>query len=218
MRGISNGQAMKSIKFKVLTGAGILLLLVSALVASVWMGVLNFAADVPHSKFVYSAIEMIRGRSVHVRAASLKVPVLDNQQLVIKGAGNYAAMCAQCHLTPGQPGTELSRGLYPSPPNLTKKITDPAEAFWTIKHGIKASGMPAWGKSMSDQDIWSMVAFLQQLPKIDAAAYAKIVGSSAGHSHQGQGPANHVEPMGAHAMPAATETKDNHEHKEGEGH
>lgn len=218
MQGISNGHTMKSIKFKILMGAGILLLLMSALVASVWWGVLNFAADVPHSKFVYSAIEMIRGRSVHVRAASLNVPAFDNQQLVIKGAGNYAAMCAQCHLMPGQPGTELSRGLYPSPPNLTKKITDPAEAFWTIKHGIKASGMAAWGKSMSDQDIWNMVAFLQQLPKIDAAEYSRLVGSSEGHSHGDAAQPNHVEPMGKHPMPEEDVMKENHGHKEGEGH
>jgi mono/diheme cytochrome c family protein len=42
---------------------------------------------------------------------------------------------------------------------------DPAAAFWTIKHGIKATGMPAWGKSMGDEYIWGIVAFLDQLPK-----------------------------------------------------
>ena len=36
--------------------------------------------------------------------------------------------------------------------------------------GIKASGMPAWGKSMGDEYIWNMAAFIQKLPTLDAAA------------------------------------------------
>ena len=61
----------------------------------------------------------------------------------------------------------------------------PSHHFWVIKHGIKASGMPAWGKSMGDEYIWGMVAFLQQLPKLDAAQYKALVASSGGHSHGG---------------------------------
>jgi hypothetical protein len=45
--------------------------------------------------------------------------------------------------------------------------------------------MPAWGKSMGDEYIWGMVAFLQQLPKLDAAHYKALVASSGGHSHGG---------------------------------
>jgi hypothetical protein len=66
---------------------------------------------------------------------------------------------------------------------LTKEKVDPSEAFWTIKHGVKASGMPAWGKSMSDEDIWNMVGLLQQLPKLNAQSYRDMVASSEGHSH-----------------------------------
>jgi hypothetical protein len=60
-----------------------------------------------------------------------------------------------------------------------------------IKHGIKASGMPAWGKSMGDEYIWGLVAFLQQLPKLDAAGYKTLVASSGGHSHGGTGSGEH---------------------------
>lgn len=71
---------------------------------------------------------------------------------------------------------ELSKGLYPAPPNLTKvPLDDPAEAFWVIKHGIKASGMPAWGKSMEDEYLWGMVAFLRQLPDLDPEEYQAAV-------------------------------------------
>jgi hypothetical protein len=45
--------------------------------------------------------------------------------------------------------------------------------------------MPAWGKSMSDEYIWNVVAFLQVLPTLDAAAYTELIDSSEVHSHGG---------------------------------
>jgi hypothetical protein len=82
--------------------------------------------------------------------------------------------------------TELSRGLYPAPPALAELgAPDPARAFWVIKHGIKASGMPAWGKSMSDEYIWNMVAFLQKMPEMSPEQYQALVASSGGHDHGG---------------------------------
>lgn len=209
---------LQSRTITLLIAAAIPLLLIFSMAAAAWLGIFNFAADVPHSRFISSIIEMMRERSVHVRAASIKVPVLANTQSIVKGAGNYAAMCARCHLTPDQASTELSRGLYPAPPNLTKQTAEPAKAFWTIKHGIKASGMPAWGKSMSDQDIWDMVAFLQRLPKLDALGYQGLVDSSSGHSHEGAYSRAHVEPGGAYNMPAESPTQASHGHKKGMEH
>lgn len=52
---------------------------------------------------------------------------------------------------------------------------EPKAAFWVIKHGIKMSAMPAWGPTHDDATIWSMVAFLQKLPILDATQYKAIV-------------------------------------------
>lgn len=105
---------------------------------------------------------MARDRSIEVRARNIEVPNLKDENLIRVGADNYNAMCIGCHLAPGVEKTELSQALYPSPPNLGKLGVGgkPAVAFWTIKHGTKASGMPAWGKSMGDEYIWGLVAFL----------------------------------------------------------
>jgi hypothetical protein len=152
----------------------------------VWSGIYNIGADDTHTRPVYSMLETLRERSIGARAKKLHPPPnLNDQTLVRQGAGNYNAMCMGCHLAPGMPDTELSKGLYPTPPNLTKDTVDAATAFWVIKHGIKASGMPAWGKSMEDPYIWGLVAFLQQLPKLDASQYQVLVASSSGHSHGG---------------------------------
>jgi hypothetical protein len=39
-------------------------------------------------------------------------------------------------------------------------------AFWVIKHGIKMSAMPAWGKSLDDARVWDIVAFVRKMPEV----------------------------------------------------
>ena len=153
----------------------------------VWSGIYNIGADDTHTKPVYAALQMMRERSITARANKLHPPPnLDDPALIRQGAGNYNAMCTGCHLGPGMEATELSKGLYPPPPNLSKAdVFDPSHHFWVIKHGIKASGMPAWGKSMSDEYLWNMVAFLKVLPTLNAEQYQAMVDSSGGHSHGG---------------------------------
>jgi hypothetical protein len=135
----------------------------------------NIGADVPHSRPVFALLQLLREHSIKHRSASLMPPDLDNPQLILKGAGQYAAMCTQCHLTPARQESELRSGLYPQPPNLSQVRVDPREAFWIIKHGIKMSAMPAWGSTHDDATIWSMVAFLQKLPDMSAQQYKDVV-------------------------------------------
>ncbi|GLZ87832.1 hypothetical protein Pres01_38830 [Metapseudomonas resinovorans] len=159
----------------------------------VYSGVVNVAADDPHYSLVHAFLTAARERSIEVRSRDIPVPPLDDAKLIRAGAGNYAAMCAGCHLAPGLAATELSQALYPAPPNLSQQgvAGDPAAAFWVIKHGIKATGMPAWGKSMGDEHIWGMVAFLQHLPKLDADGYRQLIAASDGHQHGGGGSQGH---------------------------
>ena len=94
-------------------------------------------------------------------------------------------MCTGCHLAPGMRDTEMRVGLYPKPPNLSEHGVHrkPAEAFWVIKHGLKMTGMPAWGATHDDQRIWSLVAFLQKLPELSASQYKEMVAEEGGSGH-----------------------------------
>ncbi|VVP23675.1 c-type cytochrome [Pseudomonas fluorescens] len=170
---------------KTLSTASVVAAIVGAGV--VYFGVFNVGADDPHSQAVHSLLSTARDRSIEVRSRDIEVPDLTDEVLIRAGAGNYNAMCIGCHLAPGLAQTELSKSLYPAPPNLSKLGADgnPAAAFWIIKHGIKSTGMPAWGKSMADPYIWGMVAFLQQLPGMDAQEYRALTASSGGHQHGG---------------------------------
>ncbi len=163
--------------------------------AFVYSGIYNIGADDHHSKPVFALLQALRDRSIQRHSQDIVVPDLQDPQLILKGAGHYAAMCTQCHLRPGMENSEIRPGLYPQPPNLSKFRPDPREAFWVIKHGIKMSAMPAWGLSHDDATIWSMVAFLQKLPDMTPQQYQDIVARApqdedmgmdgdAGHSHQ----------------------------------
>lgn len=177
---------MKTITIAALTIGALAVVAAAGGAAVMYSGAYSVAADEPHTRPVYALLDLVRERSIATRANELQVPAdIVNPVRVRQGAGNYAAMCAGCHLSPGAEETELSKGLYPAPPDLSQHAVAPAKAFWAIKHGIKASGMPAWGKSMGDDYIWNMAAFLQALPKLDQAEYEALVASSGGHEHGG---------------------------------
>ncbi|MEX0735265.1 MAG: cytochrome c [Steroidobacteraceae bacterium] len=203
-----------------LAGLLVLVLIVAGAGVFIWSGVYNIAADDPHWPLTARLMETVRNRSIAAQASGIVVPTLDDESMIRAGAGNYDAMCAACHLQPGVERSEASAGLYPAPPNLTRRRTDDAaRAFWVIKHGIKMSGMPAWGKSMEDEHIWGMVAFLRQLPAISPERYRELVAASGGHSHGGREDEPNddgKEPADAHEEETKTHVHDDgsqHEHK-----
>jgi mono/diheme cytochrome c family protein/ketosteroid isomerase-like protein len=170
----------------------LVVLAVIAMAIFLWSGVYNVGADDPHTRPVLAMMDTLRDRSIAVRSRDVAVPNLQDQSLVLKGAGQYAAMCTGCHLAPGMEDSEIRPGLYPQPPDLSKTHVDPKVAFWTIKHGVKMSAMPAWGASHDDPTIWSMVAFLQKLPDLTPAQYKDLVAKAppdeemeGGHHHHG---------------------------------
>ena len=178
----------------IITFAILCLVVIAGVGAFVWSGVYDIGADAHHTKPVYALMQALRERSIEHHAKDIVVPNLDDPPLILKGAGQYAAMCTGCHLAPGMAENEMRPGLYPKPPQLAKFRPDPREAFWVIKHGIKMSAMPAWGASHDDATIWSMVAFLQKMPGMTPAQYKDIVAKApsdedmdmpgeAGHSH-----------------------------------
>jgi len=175
-------------------------------------GGLDFAADSAHSDGVTKLIVWAREQSITKQAKDIVPPAdLAAAERIRRGAGNYEAMCVGCHLSPGVEDSEMRKGLYPVPPNLslsaatTEIPRSDGRHFWIIKHGIKGSAMPAWAKGgMDDEAIWDLAAFIKVLPKLSANEYQASVASSEGHSHAGMAP-----------EPAAQQLVQGHSH---EGH
>lgn len=175
-RGIDLGRHLPSWPF-----VGLAALIVGGVAgALIYAGVYNIGADAAHTKPVFWLIGNLRDRSIAVRARNVKAPAdLNDPKRVSKGAGLYAEMCSGCHLAPGREKTEISQGLYPPAPELSRGLDHtPGEEFWMIKHGVKMTAMPAWGRTHSDDLIWDMVAFVRQLPKMTPAQYLAAVKSA----------------------------------------
>lgn len=154
--------------------------LIVATAIFLYFGFYNIAADAPHSRPVFAVLERLRDRSIAVRARGIAVPSdLGSPTRVATGAGLYGEMCQSCHLAPGIAPTEIAQGLYPAAPQLAKdNDLSPAEQFWVIKHGVKLTAMPAWGKTHPDDLIWDMVAFLRKMPAMTPQQYTAAVASA----------------------------------------
>src|SRR6202051_463980 len=167
----------------VATVAAMLLVLAIGAAVFVGSGVYNIGADDHHTKPVLAIIEQLRNRSVAVRAQTIAAPNLEAPSSVAAGARQYAALCIGCHLAPGVTKSDIRPGLYPHPPNLAQEdLRDGRRPFWLVKHGIKMSAMPAWGKTLDDAAIWDVVSFVRKMPVMTPETYQEV---SRGHAERG---------------------------------
>jgi mono/diheme cytochrome c family protein len=150
-------------------------------------GVYHVGADEPHWSVTSKIIDLLRNRSIEIHAQGIAVPNLDDPKLLAEGAEHYTQMCTGCHLAPGMQDSEMRKGLYPMPPNLAEHgMHDAAQAFWVIKHGVKLTAMPAWGKTHGDDAIWGLVAFVKKLPEMTPEQYQQATGSAEEPAHHHQ--------------------------------
>jgi len=66
--------------------------------------------------------------------------------------------------------------MNPSPPYLLDQSRrwTPNQLFWIVRNGVKMTGMPAWGLTQSDAEVWNLVAFLEAMPDLAPADYQKM--------------------------------------------
>ena len=150
-----------------------------------FMGGYNVAATAPHARLTQWILHTTMERSVSARANSIHAPVQFTQEQISEGALDFGEMCVECHGAPGKERGEVGKGLNPSPPDLAHAVArwSSAELFWIVKNGIKMTGMPAFGPTHSDDRLWSIVAFVRQLPKLTPKDYEKTQHSAEGPGH-----------------------------------
>jgi mono/diheme cytochrome c family protein len=106
-------------------------------------------------------------------------PVQPTDAVVEQALQHYADHCAACHASDGSGDTEIGRGLYPRVPDMrapeTQSLSD-GELFSIIEHGIRLTGMPAWGTGTpeSERDSWGLVHFIRRLPKLSSDDIERI--------------------------------------------
>ena len=109
--------------------------------------------------------------SMERHAPRIANPVKPTDDNLIAGMKIYTMNCAVCHGTMDNKPSVLEHSMYPPPPQLLLDPLDDPEwhIYYAIRTGVRYTGMPAWNKALSDQDIWNVTAFLSRVEKLPPA-------------------------------------------------
>lgn len=186
-------QAMRNL---IVTIVVVVLLGIAGALGFIYSGVYNVAADSADNPLLHWALEQTRVRSIMSRSSAIEPPAdLAAAERVARGLTGFESMCAHCHTAPGAKPTPVAKNLNPRPPEMQDmgKHLDPAYAFWAIKHGIRMTGMPAWGSVHSDDELWDLVAAIQAAAEWTPEQYQSRLAEAErqGHGHDHGAGADH---------------------------
>jgi len=148
-----------------------IIVLVLAGLGLAMFGYLPTQADVPpphlERRLAMGAVDA----SMERHAPHVLNPLSPTDQNVIDGMKIYTMNCALCHGGLDRKPSSLARSFYPPPPNLISDPPDDPEwhTFYTIRTGIRYTGMPAWGNTLSEDDMWKVTSFLSHMDKLSPA-------------------------------------------------
>ncbi|HZZ17526.1 MAG TPA: cytochrome c, partial [Candidatus Sulfotelmatobacter sp.] len=163
---------------------GVILTLVVLILGGLGMAMLGFIptnanAEPPRMerRIANTAVDA----SMERHAPHVTNPVPPNDQNYIDGMKLYTMNCALCHGGLDRKPDSLSKSFYPPAPNLVSDPPDDPEwhIFYTIRTGVRYTGMPAWDKTLSEQDMWKITSLLSHFDKLPPAVqdyYQKTFG------------------------------------------
>ncbi len=141
--------------------------IVIAVVIAYWIVTRNISALPEPGAFETRMFTSVRDWYIHKASAhSLSgAPKVDAAE-VSAGQGLFSMACASCHGTDGRSPTNIGRSMYPRVPDLgspeVQKLSNP-EIFWVVRNGVRFSGMPGFGNTFSDNEIWQATYYVRSL-------------------------------------------------------
>jgi mono/diheme cytochrome c family protein len=106
--------------------------------------------------------------SMERHAPRMTDPLSPSDQNFEDGMKLYTMNCALCHGDFDRKPASLANSFYPPAPNLISDPPDDPEwhIFYTIRTGVRYTAMPAWNKTLSEQEIWKITSLLSHLQKL----------------------------------------------------
>lgn len=135
-------------------------------------GYVDFGADRTPSRVESNVAMNAVDAWAQRNAGDQKNPLPANEENITAGATLYLNHCAGCHGLPSNPESQFQRSFYPPAPGFFRDMPDmkDGEMFYVIKRGIRWTGMPAWSRTLNDEQIWQLVAFFDNMHKLPPAA------------------------------------------------
>lgn len=155
---------------------GILFTVAAAVLAgylAIVRGVLPANADARPPQFERWAARRSLFASIRRGAPRIVNPLAATDPTLIAGIRLYHQNCAACHGSASGRPSNIAKGLYQHAPQLARDGVedDPSGiTYWKIAHGIRWTGMPAFDRSLTDTQLWQLVAFLQHMDRLPPAA------------------------------------------------
>ncbi len=144
-------------------------------VALAFAGLVPVAASNHHLPLIEWYLETASDHAVD-RGGEKAAPPADasSPEMLRIGLIHYQEMCVTCHGAPGIEPSDIARGLYPHPPLLERhERARIGPTYWIVKNGVRDTGMPAFGGTHSDRDLWAIAAFAVAMPHLSPAEYQR---------------------------------------------
>jgi len=161
--------------------ATVILLLAAGAAAAVFVRTTGLSARATPSPIEAALARRARSWAVPAAYRARSNPMPLNRASISRGMAHFADHCASCHANDGSGETELGKGLFPPAPDMreaaTQSLSD-AELFYVIEHGVRFTGMPAWGTGTraGEDESWHLVNFVRHLPRLTDAELDEMAG------------------------------------------
>lgn len=154
-----------------------------------YLGKFPVGADNPPSALEHKLANMAMDQYVEKTAPKQENPTQINSANLIEGAHEYEEHCAFCHGGIRAAISPMRTRFNPPVPQLVNRPPqdEDSQLFWITKHGIRMTGMPSWDGTLTDDEMWKIIAFVKHsksLPPDVQAAWQKTAA-------EGEEPADH---------------------------
>jgi mono/diheme cytochrome c family protein len=132
-------------------------------------GLVDFSASKPPGRLEQRLATFALDRSIERHAPKVTNPLGRSPAALASGLALFRTHCVACHGGPGVDPTEAGASLNPPAPGLTLarvQARSDGELQWIVSHGVRMTGMPAFGASRSEEEIWQLVAAVRRLPRL----------------------------------------------------
>src|SRR5271166_4679328 len=163
------------LRYMALGALGVIVVGAVGAYCAVLLGLLPANADARPSALERWAARTSLRATVAREAPKQTDPLPVDDSNLAAGSKLYGDNCMVCHGASDGQASNIAAGLYQHAPQLGKHGVedDPeGETYWKIDHGIRLTGMPAFGKSLTETQIWRLATFLKHMDSLPPQAQA----------------------------------------------